>query len=66
MIASNLNYPIFSAYSKVLVLDADKDLDNIGTEYKRSEESIIDPILKQQQQPFAITVSPSKRKFLSN
>ncbi|XP_016985134.1 deoxynucleoside kinase isoform X1 [Drosophila rhopaloa] len=46
---------------KVLVLDADLNLENIGSEYQRSESSIFDAISSNQQPP-QVLVSPSKRQ----
>ncbi|KAH8417823.1 hypothetical protein KR222_006516 [Zaprionus bogoriensis] len=52
---------------KVLVLDADLKLENIGSEYQRSETSIFDAISgAHQQQPTAVLVSPSKRQSMSS
>ncbi|XP_058130228.1 deoxynucleoside kinase isoform X2 [Anopheles coustani] len=45
----------------VLVLNADLDLNTIGTEYKRSETSILKPILIENTNHHAILTSPSKR-----
>ncbi|XP_037950479.1 deoxynucleoside kinase-like isoform X1 [Teleopsis dalmanni] len=50
--------------SKILILDANLDLEHIGTEYKRSEYSIINESLREQ--PQAVLVSPSKRCRLSS
>lgn len=47
---------------KVLVLDADLDIENIGAEYKRSESSILKPILIENTNQQAIYVSPAKRQ----
>ncbi|XP_005182530.2 deoxynucleoside kinase isoform X1 [Musca domestica] len=46
--------------NKVVVLDADLDLEHIGSEYKRYENHIINPTFIRQQQ--AVLVSPSKRR----
>lgn len=45
---------------KVLVLDADLDLDSIMAEYRRSEQSILKPIIIENTNQ-GITASPSKR-----
>ncbi|XP_049529993.1 deoxynucleoside kinase isoform X1 [Anopheles darlingi] len=45
----------------VLVLNADLDLNTISAEYKRSETSILKPILIDNTQHHAILTSPSKR-----
>ncbi|ALC46608.1 dnk [Drosophila busckii] len=50
---------------KVFVLDADLNLENIGSEYQRSEASIFDAI-SATHQPSAVFVSPSKRQRLSS
>lgn len=44
--------------AKVLVLDANLDMEQIGSEYERSENTIFSATL--QQQPQAVLVSPSK------
>ncbi|XP_037892713.1 deoxynucleoside kinase isoform X2 [Glossina fuscipes] len=49
--------------SKVIVLNADLDLEQIGTEYKRSENHIINAAFAQQQ---AVLVSPSKSHSLDD
>lgn len=46
---------------QVLVLDANLDLENIGREYQRSENSILKPIMIENTNQ-GITASPSKRK----
>ncbi|XP_030563699.1 deoxynucleoside kinase isoform X1 [Drosophila novamexicana] len=52
---------------KVLVLNADLNLENIGSEYQRSETSIFDAISGAHQlQPAAVLLSPSKRQRLSS
>ncbi|XP_034488062.1 deoxynucleoside kinase isoform X1 [Drosophila innubila] len=50
---------------KVLVLDADLNLENIGSEYQRSETSIFDAISSAHQPP-AVLVSPSKLQRMSS
>lgn len=45
----------------VLVLDANLDLNSIGSEYQRSENSILRPIMIENTNQQAITASPSKR-----
>ncbi|EDW81433.2 uncharacterized protein Dwil_GK12063 [Drosophila willistoni] len=51
---------------KVLVLDADLNLENILSEYQRSETSIFDAISgAHQHQPSPVLVSPSKRERMS-
>lgn len=45
----------------VLVLDANLDLNNIGSEYKRSENSILKPILIENTNQQALLTSPTKR-----
>ncbi|KAL7727317.1 hypothetical protein ACLKA6_008603 [Drosophila palustris] len=50
---------------KVLVLDADLNLENIGSEYQRSESSIFDAISSAHQPP-AVLVSPSKLQRMSS
>lgn len=44
------------------MLDADLDIENIGAEYKRSESSILKPILIENTNQQAIYVSPAKRQ----
>lgn len=51
--------------SKVIVLNADLDLSQIGTEYKRTEKHIINPEFTQQI-PQPILISPSKRCSLED
>jgi deoxynucleoside kinase len=46
--------------AQVLVLDANLDLENIGREYQRSENSILKPIMIENTNQ-GITASPSKR-----
>jgi deoxynucleoside kinase len=48
--------------AQVLVLDANLDLENIGSEYARSEHSILRPILIENTNKMSITASPSKRE----
>lgn len=48
--------------AQVLVLDANLDLENIGSEYIRSEQSILRPILIDNTNKMSITASPSKRE----
>ncbi|XP_055622385.1 deoxynucleoside kinase isoform X3 [Toxorhynchites rutilus septentrionalis] len=58
------NWLIHGAYPRaapVLVLDADLDLNNISSEYKRSENSILKPILIENTNQHPILASPSKR-----
>lgn len=45
-----------------MILNADLDLEQIGSEYKRYENHIINPAFTQQ--PQAVLVSPSKRPHL--
>lgn len=47
------------------MLDADLNLEKIGSEYQRSETSIFDAI-SGALQPSAVLVSPSKRPRLSS
>ena len=47
-------------YCQVLVLDANLELDDIGSEYKRSELSVLKPIMIENTN-HGITASPSKR-----
>lgn len=47
---------------KVIVLNADLDLEHIGSEYKRYENHIINPTYTQQ--PQAVLISPSKRPHM--
>jgi deoxynucleoside kinase len=47
-------------FQQVLVLDANLDLDNIDSEYRRSENSILKPIMIENTNQ-GITASPSKR-----
>lgn len=49
---------------KVIVLDADLNLENISSEYQRSESSIFDAI-SGTHQPAPVLVSPSKRERMS-
>jgi len=56
--------PLNLFLSQVLVLDADLNLENIGTEYQRSESSIFDAI-SSNHQPSPVLVSPSKRQRVS-
>lgn len=51
----------FPRVAPVLVLDADLDLNDIGSEYKRSETSILKPILIENTNQHPILTSPSKR-----
>ncbi|XP_058468047.1 deoxynucleoside kinase isoform X1 [Malaya genurostris] len=51
----------FPRAAPVLVLDADLDLNNISSEYKRSETSILKPILIENTNQHQILTSPSKR-----
>ncbi|XP_030369383.1 deoxynucleoside kinase isoform X2 [Scaptodrosophila lebanonensis] len=51
-------------HAKVLVLDADLDLEKIGKEYQRSESSIF--AISSTRQPTAVMVSPSKRQCMSS
>lgn len=58
------NWLIHGAFERpapVLVLDADLDLANIGNEYKRSETSILKPILIENVNRNPILASPSKK-----
>lgn len=48
--------------AQVLVLDANLDLENIGAEYVRSEDSILRPIVIENTNQMSITASPSKRE----
>jgi deoxynucleoside kinase len=49
-------------FQQVLVLDANLDLDNIDSEYRRSENSILKPIMIENTNTNqGITASPSKR-----
>lgn len=48
--------------SQVVVLNADLDIEHIGSEYKRFENHIINPAFVQQ--PPAVLVSPSKRQAM--
>lgn len=48
--------------SQVLVLDANLDLENIGSEYARSEHSILKPILIDNTNKMSIMASPNKRE----
>ncbi|KNC27974.1 Deoxynucleoside kinase [Lucilia cuprina] len=48
--------------TNVIVLNADLDLEHIGSEYKRYENHIINPMFTQQ--PQAVLVSPSKRRHM--
>uniref|UniRef100_A0A1I8PES5 Deoxynucleoside kinase domain-containing protein n=1 Tax=Stomoxys calcitrans TaxID=35570 RepID=A0A1I8PES5_STOCA len=48
--------------TNVIVLNANLDLDHIGSEYKRYENHIINPAYTRQQQ--AVLVSPSKRPHM--
>jgi deoxynucleoside kinase len=52
---------IFIFHQQVLVLDADLDLNNIGSEYVRSENSILKPILIENTNQQPILASPNKR-----
>ncbi len=47
---------------QVLVLDADLDLEKIGSEYIRSENSILQPILIENTNKMSLTTSPSKHE----
>lgn len=49
-------------YLQVLVLDANLDIENIGSEYKRSESSILKPILIENTNQHALFTSPTKRQ----
>lgn len=51
----------FPRVAPVLVLDANLDLNNISSEYKRSETSILKPILIDNTNQHPIFASPSKR-----
>lgn len=50
----------------VLILNADLDLENIGSEYKRSEDSIFKASIREPIMREPIYVSPSKRERLSS
>lgn len=56
-----LIHGLFERPAPVLVLDANLDLNNIAAEYKRSEMSILNPILIENTNQQSILTSPSKR-----